>query len=329
MWIERLFMSTTVQVPPKSNPKLAREERKSRLQRIIRKGLPPFPQTALELTKILGGNSPDVQKAGRLISADPSLSAQVLRMCNSPMIALRSRVVSIEQATLLLGADRLRNLALNSSVLEFAKKALPEQEMSAFWRHSFMAAMLTQYLAQRRRNYEKSQAYIAGLLHDIGQVPQWMLVIEDKGKADNSLSDGWADNPSVETEYFGINHCELGGTMAGFWELMPSFVDVLNNHHSPNLAKHDSFLVRLVATIEFFLMAQEAIQRSSSNSEESSEPADDTVLLENIQKMKQLGEDLFGEDEWDNIEAGLEAEYLRLLPIVQTGLTGFLARSKD
>lgn len=100
------------------------------------------------------------------------------------MVALRSRVISIEQAALLLGADRLRNLALNSSVLEFASKALPELEMSSFWQHSFMAAMLTQYLAQRRRHFEKDQAYIAGLLHDIGRIPQWMLVTEDKSKTD-------------------------------------------------------------------------------------------------------------------------------------------------
>lgn len=319
-------MSATVQTPPQSNPKLAHEERKQRLQRIVRKGLPPFPQTALELAKILRGNSPDIQKAGKVICADPTLSSQVLRMCNSPMVALRSRVISIEQAALLLGADRLRNLALNSSVLEFASKALPELEMSAFWQHSLMAAMLTQCLAQRRRHFETDQAYIAGLLHDIGQIPQWMLVIEDKGKTDNLRSDGWADNPCVERGYFGIDHCQLGGLMAGFWDLMPSFVDVLNNHHAPELAKHDSILVRLVATIEFFLLAQDAIQLSPASSSAS---AEDAALLENIQKMKQLGEGLFGENEWPNIEGLLENEYRRLLPLVQTGLKGVLARSDE
>jgi HD-like signal output (HDOD) protein len=316
----------TVQMPPQSTPKLAQEERKQRLQRIVRKGLPPFPETALELAKILRGNTPDVQKAGKLISADPALSSQVLRMCNSPMVALRSRVISIEQAALLLGADRLRNLALNSSVLEFASKALPALEMSSFWRHSFMAAMLTQYLAQRRRYVEKGQAYIAGLLHDIGQVPQWMLVMEDKGKTDNLICDGWADKPCVEREYFGIDHCQLGGSMASFWELMPSFVDVLNNHHTPELAKHDSTLVRLAATIELFLLAQDAIQSSPATSLASAEHA---ALLENIQKMKQLGEGLFGEHEWPDIEESLENEYRRRLPLVQAGLKGVLSRSDE
>jgi HD-like signal output (HDOD) protein len=318
-------MSATVQTPP-TNPKLAIEERKQRLQRIVRKGLPPFPQTALELAKILRGNSPDVHKAGKLICADPTLSSQVLRMCNSPMVALRTRVLSIEQAAVLLGADRLRNLALNSSVLEFASKALPEKEMSAFWRHSFMAAMLTHYLAQRRRYFEKDQAYIAGLLHDIGQVPQWMLVIEDKAKPNQLPPTGWADQPGLETGYFGANHCELGGTMAGFWDLMPSFVDVLNNHHAPELAKHDSLLVRIVATIEFFLLAQDAIQPPA---EDSAPPAEDAALLEIVQKMKRLGEGLFDESEWPDVEASLEDEYTRLLPIVHTGLKGVLTRSDD
>jgi HD-like signal output (HDOD) protein len=239
-------------------------------------------------------------------------------------------VISIEQASLLLGADRLRNLALSSSVLEFASKALPEAEMAAFWRHSYMAAILTQYLAECRRYFEKGQAYIAGLLHDIGRVPQWMLVMEDKGKAANLPPDGWADNPSVECGYFGIDHCQLGGVMAGFWDLMPSFIDVLNNHHTPELAKHDSILVRLVATTEFFLLAQDAIQLSPAGSQDPAEddaPAspEDAALLKNIQKMKQLGEGLFGEEEWPNIEVSLEFEYKRLLPLVQTGLKGVLA----
>ena len=114
--------------------------------------------------------------------------------------------------------------------------------------------------------------------------------------------------------------------MAGFWDLMPSFVDVLNNHHAPELAKHDSLLVRIVATIEFFLLAQDAIQPSA---ESSAPPAEDAALLENVQKMKKLGEELFGENDWPDVEKSLEDEYMRLLPIVQTGLKGVLTRSDD
>lgn len=65
-----------------------------------------------------------MKKAAKLIRTDPSLSAQVLRMCNSPMFGLRSRVIGIEQAANLLGADRLRTIALTTSLVDFAGQGL-------------------------------------------------------------------------------------------------------------------------------------------------------------------------------------------------------------
>ena len=244
-------MPTDAHPPLQSHLTLAQLTREQRLQVIVRKGLPPFRQTALELAKALGGASPDLKKASKLISTDPALSSQLLQMCNSPLLGMHSRVISIDHAAVLLGPERLRSLALNTSVADFAGKALPEAQMNAFWEHSFITATLSQYLAERWKYFEKYQAYIAGLLHDIGQIPEWMLLSEGTGDADTPPSD-WVDNTCVEQEYFGTDHCKLGVIMARSWGLMPSFVDVLENHHTPELAQRDSVLVRVVATADIF-----------------------------------------------------------------------------
>lgn len=304
--------------PPLQSPlTLAQVAREQRLQLIVRKGLPPFRQTALELTKVLGGDAPDLKKAGKLISADPTLSSQVLRMCNSPLLGLHSRVISIDHATALLGPERLRSLALTTSVADFAGKALPDSQMSAFWQHSFMAATLSQYLAERWKYFEKYQAYIAGLLHDIGQIPEWMLLSEGTGESEAPPSD-WVDNTCVEQEYFGTDHCQLGVIMARSWDLMPSFLDVLENHHTPELALRDSVLVRIVATADCFL----ATKVQTLPSPESGELFD-----QESQRFVQLGQGLFGEIEWPHVEEALEREYARILPIAQAGLKGLLSGS--
>jgi HD-like signal output (HDOD) protein len=310
-------MPTDAHPPLQSHLTLAQLAREQRLQLIVRKGLPPFRQTALELTKALGGASPDMRKAGKLISADPTLSSQVLRMCNSPLLGMHSRVISIDHATALLGPERLRSLALTSSVADFAGKALPESQMGAFWQHSFMTAMLSQYLAERSKYFEKYQAYIAGLLHDVGQVPAWMLLNEGTGESDAAPYD-WVDNPCVEQEYFGTDHCKLGGIMARLWDLMPSFLDVLENHHTPELARRDSVLVRIVATADHFLSTKvqaPPLQKSSQLFEQ--EPP----------RFVQLGQGLFGEIEWPSVEDALEQEYMRILPIAKAGPGGLLAAS--
>ena len=82
-------------------PSLALNEldhRQKRLMEIRTEGLPPFPHTVPKLTAILSSPSAEAKKAAVLIRTDPSLSAQALRMCNSPLFRLRSRVISIEQA---------------------------------------------------------------------------------------------------------------------------------------------------------------------------------------------------------------------------------------
>ena len=298
---------------------LAQLAREQRLQLIMRKGLPPFRQTALELTKALGGESPDMKKASNLISSDPTLSSQVLRMCNSPLLGMHSRVISIDHATILLGPERLRNLALTISMADFAGKALPESQMSAFWQHSFMAAMLSQYLAERWKYFEKYQAYIAGLLHDIGQVPEWVLLCDGAGEPDDAPSD-WADNISAEREYFGTDHCKLGGIMARSWELMPSFLDVLENHHTPELAQRDSILVRIVATADYFLSTK--IQASAPLPRRGQ-------FEQELLRFEQLGQGLFGEVEWPSTKEALGQEYARLLPTAQAGLKGVLSGGND
>jgi len=301
--------------PLQSPSALSQIAREQRLQIIVRKGLPPFRQTALELTKALGGDSPDLKKAAKLIAADPSLSSQVLRMCNSPLLGLHSRVISIDHAATLLGPERLRGLAVTTSVADFAGNALPESQMSAFWQHSFLAAMLSQFLARRWKYFEEYQAYIAGLLHDIGQVPEWMLIGEAAAESDELPSD-WIDNTAMEGEYFGTDHCKLGGMMARSWNLMPSFLDVLENHHTPELAQRDSVLVRIVATADQFLGT-----KSGAHS-----PAD-MSLQQDPELFIQLGQGLFGENDWPRVREALEQEYARVLPIAEAGLDGLLGRS--
>jgi putative nucleotidyltransferase with HDIG domain len=310
-------MPTDAHPPLQSQLTLAQLAREQRLQVIVRKGLPPFRQTALELTKVLGGASPDLKKAGKLIATDPTLSSQVLRMCNSPLLGMHSRVISIDHAAILLGPERLRNLALTTSVADFAGKVLPDLQMSAFWEHSFMTAMLSQFLAERWKYFEKHQAYIAGLLHDIGQIPEWMLLSEGAEEPDAAPSD-WVDNISVEQEYFGTDHCKLGVIMARSWGLMPSFLDVLENHHTPELAQRDSVLVRIVATADCFLLTKAQALPS---------PESGRLFEPEVQQFAHLGQGLFGDTEWPHVEKALEQEYARTLPIAMAGLNGLLGRS--
>ena len=312
------FSKEKISPPEPSGNLEAQRRRKKRLTAILKRGLPPFPNTVLQLASILSSPSADVKKAAKLIRTDPSLSAQVLRLCNSPMFGLRSRVLSIEQAAVLLGTERLRSLALSCSVMDYAGNGLPREQATDFWRHSYLAALLTERLAREMRYSEKEQAYIAGLLHDIGQIPQWMLVVEEKIEHKIEPPAHWPDNVPVERDYFGMDHCEIGSIMAVTWNFMPSFADVLHYHHEPKEAEHDPKLVEMVAVVEYFLCAK---TQAAPAAEPSRTQEDVQAFDGQVSPPASSAPLFFPDDKWQSVVEILEEEYDRLLPLVELGLT--------
>lgn len=294
------------------------ERRKQRLMDILSKGLPTLPSYVLDLNALLSSASVDLKKVGKVIRTDPSLSAQILRLCNSALFGLRRRVISIEQAAVLLGTERLRTLVLTCSVMQFAGKKLPQVQLLAFWQHSFLSALLSERIARHVDYFEKEQAYLGGLLHDIGQLPMWMLVIEEQAKQRPAPLADWVDNVAAERDYFGMDHCKVGRWMAVSWNFMPSFVDVFESHHAPDRAQHDPYLVGIVAAADQFLQTQ--VEAAAAHPPDSaptaephpSEPEGPTFLQKCLP--------LIAESERHALMEMLQTEYIHLLPLVQIGL---------
>lgn len=295
------------------------ERRKQRLMAILGQGLPTLPQYVLDLNALLNSPSVDLKKVGKVVRTDPSLSAQVLRLCNSALFGLRRRVISIEQAAILLGTERLRTMVLTCSVMQFAGKRVPPGQLTAFWQHSFLAALLSERIARQIDYFEKEQAYLVGLLHDIGQLPLWILVMEETAKQRPLPPDDWVDDVPVERDYFGMDHCKTGRWMAVSWNFMPSFVDVFEHHHAPERAQHDPHLVGIVAAADQFLQTQveqppQPVVEESSSTEPlpSPEPFDPPFLQKCLPRLT--------EPERIAVMEMLQTEYIHLLPLVQLGL---------
>src|SRR5216684_8111980 len=122
----------------KTAPEL-QQRRKARLMSILTEGLPTLPSYVFELNTLLSSPSVDLKRVGKAIRTDPSLSAQVLRLCNSALFSLRRRVLSIEEAAVLMGSERLHTLVLTCSIMEFTGRQLPRGELQAYWAHSFLS----------------------------------------------------------------------------------------------------------------------------------------------------------------------------------------------
>jgi putative nucleotidyltransferase with HDIG domain len=288
----------------------SQQKRKARLMSFLTEGLPTMPSFVFELNTLLSSPSVNLKRVAKIIRNDPSMSAQVIRLCNSALFSLRRRVLSIEEAAILMGSERLRTLVLTCSVMEFTGKQLSRNEVQAFWQHSFMTAMLSERIAKWLEYSEREQAYLGGLLHDIGMLPLLVVASEENALRGDISSEPWGGSLDAEKSYFGLNHCEVGRWIGQSWNFFPSFIDVFENHHHPERSARDPHLVGIVSAADHFCETHAMV------------PADDgepQELLDSTSQDEWLAvcfPRLDTKDRSELIEM-LETEYLHLLPMIE------------
>lgn len=168
-----------------------------------------------------------------VLESDPALAARVLRCANSSVYALRTRVSNLQLAVAYLGFKQVRNLALTATVCELFRNPEPigPYRRSELWRHLVAVAVCARLIAMRQRIAAFEDAFLAGLLHDIG------IILADQGmhgafrRLVLSLA---ADQPLVlqEQQALGFDHTELGEHFAQRWKFPGSVIAAIRYHHA-------------------------------------------------------------------------------------------------
>jgi HD-like signal output (HDOD) protein len=294
-----------------------RERRAKQIQALLQRGLPTLPQYLLDLNALLSSPSVELKRVSKVVRTDPSLSAQLLRLCNSPLFGLRRRVLSVEQATVLVGTERLRAMVLTCSVMEWAGDSVPRASLLDFWKHSFLAALLSERIARAAEYPETEQSYLCGLTHDIGQLPMWMLVREESKRQKPLPPEDWPDNLVLERDYFATDHTRVGRWLASSWNFMPSFFEVFEHHHDPENAKHDPYIVGIVAAADQFLQSRGALATKKDQESNLVEPPE---VIDEDPPFLQRCLPLLSSASRRGIFVMLQTEYSQLLPLVELGL---------
>jgi HD-like signal output (HDOD) protein len=230
----------------------AKQNRRLALMASLADGLPTLPAYVFELNSLLGATPVNLKRVAEVIRTDPSLTAQVIRLCNSALLGFRERVTTIEHAVILLGTERLRTLVLTCSLIEYAAHKLASEDIQSFWQHCFLTATLSERLARGIAYPQPEQAYLAGLLHDIGALPLLVISSSDLREAEGAAPWGWWESVSRERERFGTDHCEVGHWIGASWNFSATLLEVMVSHHNPRDASHDPHLVGIVAAADQF-----------------------------------------------------------------------------
>jgi putative nucleotidyltransferase with HDIG domain len=188
----------------------------------------------------------EIQRIVDLVSCDESISAQCLRVANSALYFRSREVKTVHGAIIILGVRQVRDILLSCSLLDLLPKDNWQIDPLAFWEHSLGCALVCRYLARKIRYREPERAYLAALLHDLGELVN-MLAFQEEFRAAAQLAMG-EQIPLHQAEHsaLGFTHCDTGKILADHWRLPEDIAEVIEHHHNVQQAKIHPVLVALV-----------------------------------------------------------------------------------
>ena len=200
--------------------------------------MPSLSTTAIKVLETCNDPRATANDIQRIISLDPILTARVLKLINSAYYSIGVPITSLTRATVMLGLNTVKNLALSFAILENLRSKVSFLVFSPddFWTHSLCVGVIAKYLAAVIGEKPQSlEAYfVAGLLHDLGKIPlngrfpeEYHLAWETAEKDQDTLRDS-------EIKLLGIDHCAVGSMIAEKWRLGTTLVETLSHHHNPD-----------------------------------------------------------------------------------------------
>jgi len=177
--------------------------------------------------ELLDEGSSSVRLIAARLAQSPELAVQVLRLANSALFT--EPVDALDRAVVRIGQRTLRGLLLAASTYRLLEGPMPAYGLPrlALFRHSGQVAEMAQSLARRNAAGLASQAYLAGLLHDIGK-PILATVAQERIDLLGPVRvAGIAD----ERRLFGTDHAKAGTWIARRWGLPEDLCVAMEHHH--------------------------------------------------------------------------------------------------
>ena len=217
------------------------QARAERLERIVRQveHLPPMPTSVMRILRALDNPKTSASQIADLLSLDQALTAGVLRMANSVLLGYGAACASVQDAVTRVGFQRVRSIVMAASVAEQLNQQLTGYRLAAeeAWHHAVVAASTARYFAGALHYPQAEEAYIAGLLHDIGKVALDQHMREAYQTVVMLMSEGELQMWQAEEQVFGIDHGAVGGLMAATWQFPAALVNAIKFHHWPAYAE--------------------------------------------------------------------------------------------
>ncbi len=207
-----------------------------KIQRYINR-MPSFSTTVSKVLEICSSVDASPSDLNRVISYDPVLTGQLIKLINSAYYGLPNRVTSLTRAIIMLGINTVKNIVLATSVLASFKGRLkiPGLTIDQFWIHSLAVAVIAKTIAKHQQVPSEAQEeyFVAGLMHDLGKIPLMNCYPHLYKQALDQTARGSSSLCRSEADGIGIDHCQVGYLIGAKWKLNDRVQNAIGNHHLP------------------------------------------------------------------------------------------------
>jgi len=253
--------------------------------------LPTIPTVATRVLALLDQDDVNPEEVAELMLTDQTMAARVLKIINSPAFRPAQPITSLKSAVVYLGLSHVREIVLTTSLLEVFEEDGPG-ELTTFWGHSFGVGMVAKIIAEKAGYRDVDQAYIAGVVHDIGVVFLNSHQREGVKRVRERVRDDATTLLEAETAEFGTTHCEVGLCLARRWNFPEAYCEAVALHHAPAQATVDPVLCSLVNLADLFWSIHQPDYGGWFSFNLASEPGW-AILKERLAGLKGLDEERF------------------------------------
>lgn len=187
--------------------------------------LPTIPDVSFKIRRAINDDKANNSKIARVVQTDPSITARLIQISNSPLYRGRRKIESCPEALTRIGLKASQDIitAFAMKAVFKAKSPLIRKKMQELWAHSSYVASISAVFAHKTPGFDPDRAMLAGLIHDIGIVP--ILTYADKHP--DILS-----NPKDLLETIRELRVEIGIQIIKKWDFPSDFEDVITHAES-------------------------------------------------------------------------------------------------
>ena len=193
-----------------------------------------LPAIFIRVKSVVDDQSTTAVDLAKVISADPAITARVLKLINSAFWGFSGRIDSVSRAVSLLGMIHVHDLVLATVVVEAFDRVRPKlMDLAKFWRGSMFRALAATALARRSKLMDLGRVFTQALLSDLGHMVIYIKAPELAAQAMLQTQEQPWERAQAERSLIGCDFAQVGGALVDSWKLPQCYGDAIRHQNDP------------------------------------------------------------------------------------------------